>query len=512
MKSDITSGKTPSVWMDTASPFFTSPLIKETSADVVIIGAGITGLSAGYFLAKAGKKVIVLDDGAIGSGETGRTTAHLTYALDSHYVYLRKKYGLANLKIIAQSHQTAINAIENIARKEKIKCSFQRIDGYLGLGALDSIDILHQEQKILRDIGFSTHLLRRAPLHYNTGPCLQFPAQAQFHPLLYLKGLAKSIERYYGRIYTRTHAAVIEKNKVITSTNVVLHAKYVLVATNVPVSSRYKIHTKQGSYRTYVIGGLVSRKSVPYVLYWDINESSHDLANAYHYLRIAPYSRKKDIVIVGGEDHKTGQAEDQKQYERLELWTKKRFPVTKFLYHWSGQVIEPADGLAYIGKLDDIYIATGMSGNGMTYGTIAGILIRDLMVGKPNPWAAIYNPKRLPWRTPINYLHENFNVANQYIDYVKHLPNPTLHYEEGKVISKGKIKIAVYQDQTGLQHSFSAICPHLQGIVRWNKQEKTFDCPCHGSRFSPLGKVLNGPANADLEPVHYEEKSRRKKK
>jgi len=276
----------------------------------------------------------------------------------------------------------------------------------------------------------------------------------------------------------------------------------VVVATNTPVNDRVAIHTKQAPYVTYVIGVRVPKDSVTRALYWDTGDP-------YHYVRLQRED-EHDVLIVGGEDHKTGQANDGiERFARLEQWTRERFPQSREVaYRWSGQVMEPVDGLAFIGRnpLDDdnVYIATGDSGQGMTHGTIAGMLLTDLIQGRKNRWEDLYSPSRIRLKSLPEYASENINVAGQYADYVTAgdiKSEADLRPGEGAIMRDGLSKIAVHRDESGKVHKLSAVCPHLGCIVGWNSTEQTWDCPCHGSRFSASGRVYQGPANSDLSPV-----------
>jgi glycine/D-amino acid oxidase-like deaminating enzyme/nitrite reductase/ring-hydroxylating ferredoxin subunit len=514
------SGHTVSIWMLTDVPQF-PPLRTNAAADVCIVGAGIAGITTAYLLARVGKSVIVIDDGPIGGGATGRTTAHLVAALDDRYFELERLHGSKGAELAAQSHSAAIDRIEAIVAQEVIDCAFERLDGYLFVPPGDSTDVLDRELAATHRAGL-THVERlpRAPLpFFDTGPCLRFPRQAQFHPLKYLAGLAHAIVRDGGQIFTQTHADSIEggsPSRIMTSTGLRITADAVIVATNTPVNDRLVIHTKQAPYLTYVIGARVPRGAVPKGLYWDT-------PNPYHYVRLASVAPEGassaetaayDTLIVGGEDHKTGQADDAaERFARLEAWTRERFPMVEAIaFRWSGQVMEPVDGLAFIGRnpLDapNVYIATGDSGNGMTHGTIAGILLTDLILGRPNAWATLYDPARRTLRAAKEFARENLNVAAQYADWMT--PGDVGSPEEitpgtGAVMRHGLTKVAVYRDAHGAAHAYSAECPHLGCVVDWNSLEKTWDCPCHGSRFDPYGRVVNGPANSDLEPLAVEE-------
>ena len=506
-----TSGTTLSVWAATAGTPTEKPLDKDTNAHVCIIGAGIAGLTTAYLLAREGRDVVVLDDGPIGGGMTARTTAHLTNALDDRFYELERLFGEEGSRLAAQSHTAAIDRVATIVLEEKIDCEFERLDGYLFLPTNGRMKVLEDELPAAHRAGLTqVRRLDRAPLEsFDTGPCLHFPRQGQFHPLKYLTGLAKAIERDGGRIFISTHADEIEggKHAYVTSTSgYKVRCDSIVVATNSPVNDRMVIHTKQAPYTTYVIGARIPRGSVPNVLLWD---APTDLWDPYHYIRVER-GKDADVLIVGGEDHKTGQQHDGAQrWGKLEQWTRNRFPMVEEIeYRWSGQVMEPVDGLAFIGRnpgdADNVFIATGDSGMGMTHGTIAGMLLSDLILGRENVWADLYDPSRKTLRALKDFVEENANVAAQYtdavtsgdVDSVDDIPAG-----EGAVMRKGLSKLAVYRDDDGAIHSMSAVCVHLGCMVTWNSAEKTWDCPCHGSRYDAVGTVINGPANSDLPPA-----------
>ena len=509
-------GQSVSLWMATNVPD-RSALEEDAHADVCIVGAGIAGITTAFLLAKQGKSVIVLDDGAVGGGETQRTTAHLSNALDDRYFEIERLHGAEGARLAAASHTAAIDRIESIIGEEQIACDFVRLDGYLFLPPGGSVELLERELAAAHRAGLGdVELLPNTPLLcFDTGPCLRFPHQAQFHPLMYLAGVARAIERAGGRIFTGTHAETIKGGKparVKTSNGRTVTADAVVVATNSPVNDLVEIHTKQAAYMTYVMGAIIPHGAVATALYWDT-------LNPYHYVRVHPVAtevgmtersgtERHDILIVGGEDHKTGQAPAHSDpYARLEAWARERFPmIQEVKYRWSGQVLETIDGLAFIGRnpLDhpNVFIVTGDSGMGLTHGTIAGVLLTDLILGHENPWTTLYDPSRKTLRALGRFVKENFNLAKQYGDWLTggDVDSPEqIKPGEGAVIRRGLTKIAVYRDEQGVCHECSAICPHLGGIVHWNDTEKTWDCPCHGSRFDRLGGVLDGPANRDLD-------------
>jgi len=506
-----TSGTTTSVWIATADTPEEKPLAQDTRADVCIIGAGIAGLTTAYLLAIEGKSVIVLDDGPIGGGMTARTTAHLANALDDRYFEIERLFGEAGLRLAAQSHTAAIDRVEAIVSQEKIDCEFERVDGYLFIPPDGQVKVLEDELPAAHRAGLvDVRRVERAPLEsFDTGPCLHFPRQAQFHPLKYLTGLTKAIKREGGQIFTGTHADEIQGGsdaRVTTTGGYSVAAGAIVVATNTPVNDLVAIHTKQAPYTSYVIGARIPRGSVPTLLLWD---APADLDQPYHYIRIEK-GTDHDVLIVGGEDHKSGQQHDGAQrWGKLEQWTRNRFPMAEEIeFRWSGQVMETVDGLAFIGHnpldSDNVFVATGDSGMGMTHGTIAGILLTDLILERSNPWAELYDPSRKTLSAARDFVKENINVMAQYTELVTAGDVDSveeIQKGEGAVVRSGLAKIAVYRDRDGVLHNLSAVCTHLGCIVGWNPAEKTWDCPCHGSKFDCFGTVINGPANKNLPPV-----------
>ncbi|UYZ62962.1 FAD-dependent oxidoreductase [Hymenobacter weizhouensis] len=513
-----TSGATQSSWFPTAGPLPTfNPLTESLTADVVVVGGGIAGLTTAYLLGREGQRVVVLEDGELASGESGRTTAHLSFALDDRYTTLENLFGKEGARLAAESHQTAVDVIEQIVSREKIDCDFERLDGYLFLPQDGKPKELDDELEAATRAGVPG--LRRLPdagvQGFETGECLVFPNQGQFHILKYLRGLAEAIVRQGGRIYTRTHVQSVRGGRdahVVTSDGLEVGADAIVVATNTPMNDRVVMHTKQHPYRTYVVAARVPKGSVTKALYWDT-------ADPYHYIRLQEVDAGPrgghadyDLLVVGGEDHKTGQEEDPEERLRcLTEWVHENFPTAgKIEYSWSGQVMEPVDGLAYAGRnpLDDdnVYIITGDSGHGMTHGTLGPMIITDLILGRDNPWAKLYDPARVTVRfeSVKEYIKENINVAAEYTDLLTGGDVQTadeIAPGSGAVIGRGPLKVAVYRDPKGQLHECSAVCPHLHCIVHWNSLETSWDCPCHGSRFNAYGKLMNGPANTDLAPV-----------
>lgn len=514
----ITSGNNFSFWTSSVEPIKFTSLNSDLETDILIIGGGISGMTTAYTLAKSGRNVVVIEDGYIGSGETGRTTAHIVNALDDRYYELEKFYSKDKVKLIAESHTAAIDYIEKIVKEENIDCDFTRLDGYLFLHPSDDSKNLEEELRATREAGIQTVMMNEVPgISAEKGSCIQFPGQAQFHPLKYLKGLADAVLSSGGKVYTETHASDFNKNEV-SANGYTIKANHIVVATNTPVNDRVTMHTKQHAYRSYVIAATIPNYVLSPSLWWDTgDQDSKWVTKPYNYVRTQEYNQQFDLLICGGQDHKTGQldAEDivqEERYAALENWLITRFPyVQEIVFRWSGQVMEPVDSLAYIGRNPgdkNIYIATGDSGNGMTHGTIAGMLIPDIINNKPNPWEDLYDPSRITLKATNDFIKEMGNVVVQYADYLK--PGDVdsvkeISVNEGAVVTIGLKKVAVYRSNEGVLHACSAVCPHLGCVVQWNPDEKTFDCPCHGSRFTGTGKVVNGPSIGDLKQMEVKD-------
>ncbi|GAB2969635.1 FAD-dependent oxidoreductase [Hymenobacter coalescens] len=512
---DQTSGANQTSWLATAERPSFAPLTKNATADVVVIGAGLAGLTTAYLLTRAGRRVVVIEDGEIASGETGRTTAHLSNALDDRYYHLESLFGKDGARLAAESHGAAIDRIESIVAAEGIDCDFTRLDGYLFLPKDGNLKELDDELAAAHRAGLTgvQRLKDSGTQGFRTGECLRFPNQGQFHPVRYANGLAEAIVRGGGQLFTRTRAQEVhggEQARVVTEQGQEISARHIVVATNTPFNDRVVMHTKQGPYRTYALVFRIPKNSVTKALYWDTPDP-------YHYIRLqevhAPAGAEAyDLLIVGGEDHKTGQASNyEERFRCLEEWSRQHFPAAQQVeYRWSGQVMEPVDGLGYAGRnpldADNVYIITGDSGHGMTHSTLGAMIVTDLIEGRDNPWAKLYEPGRVTLKPSAvkEFVKENVNVAAEYTDLVTGgdvQSEQDIRPGSGAVIGRGPLKVAVYRDAQGQTHECSAICPHLGCVVHWNGTEQSWDCPCHGSRFSAYGELMNGPAASGLGKV-----------
>lgn len=498
-------GASSSIWMDAGVPSYETEPAAET--DICIVGAGIAGLTTAFELARRGVRVTVLDDGPIGGGETGRTTAHLASAVDDRYHELEDKFGADGARLVAESHATAIDYIEAMVRELEIDCDFRRVDGYLmlppGPGNHDRL-ILERELAAAQRAGLTCEMVDKAPIAFDSGPALRFANQAEFHPLKYLRAVADAVTRFGGHIHTSAHVTSISPGQplhVHLANGRNLLARVAIDATNGAFTSHLHMPLRQAAYRTYVIAFAIPVGAIPHALFWDT-------LDPYHYLRVAPGADGGEVLIVGGNDHRTGQGEPEQQWKSLENWARQWIPqVGAVVARWSGQIIEPADSLAHIGKspdLDHVFLVTGDSGNGLTHGTIAGLMLPEMLHGQHPRWAKIYDPKRNHLHAAGTLLKEAMQSSAPYADWLRGGDVRSLDdipHGEGAIVRRGLHMIAAYRDDKGECHLRSATCPHLRGVVHWNGAEKSWDCPCHGSRFDPYGRVVNGPAASDLAPL-----------
>jgi glycine/D-amino acid oxidase-like deaminating enzyme/nitrite reductase/ring-hydroxylating ferredoxin subunit len=505
--------RTQSIWTDTEVAPQAPMLDRDISADIVVVGSGIAGLSTAYELTAQGRKVVVLDRGPIGGGITSRTTAHLTSLCDESFASLIDLQGLDVAKQFYQSQAASINRIEAIQERESIACDFRRLDGFLFPALGSDPSKLDANIEADRKVGIGVEDCEGLPFEgMKTTRCLRYADQATFHPLKYLQGLAKAIEQGGGRIFAETCMEEIEEANgavlVKTRNGRKVRASAAVIATNSPVNDRTVIHTKQAPYRTYAMAFKLPRKALPDALYWDTLDD-------YHYVRLHPINKNTDALIVGGADHKSGEADDAGvRFEALEAWMRHLLPeMGKETHRWSGQVMDTIDYLSFTGRnpgSDNIYIHTGDSGQGITHGVVGSLILSDLIIAGRSRWADIYDPSRKTLKAAGKFIAENITAAKNFAEYVA--PGELKSLDElkpgcGAIVRDGLRKIAAYRDEAGKLFLKSAACTHLGCHVHWNSLERCWDCPCHGSHFSIDGIAVNGPAVLPLADIEDRGKS-----
>ena len=500
---NVSEKRTRSVWMDDEGPASRPPLTAAVEADVVIVGAGIAGLSIAYELARTGQRVVVLDRWRPGLGQSARTTGHLAWQLDDYYHRLRSERGDADARAYYRRVSAAIDRIEEIARTENIACDFARVDGYLFAASENGPEELVEEERACAELDIpGVRFVDRAPVPgRNTGRALLWPNQARFHVLKYLDGLTRAIERLGGHIHGDTAACGPSEDEsgvtVELENGIRLRAPHAVMAANAALGD-LPIQTKMEPYRAYAIAGPVPKGSVEDALVWDTLDN-------YHYVRIQP-AADHDVLIVGGEDHRLGEHDDgEERLAALERWTREHYPMFERRSHgWSGMVLEPVDLLPFSGLAHGkkrTFLHTGDSGEGLTNGVLGALLIRDLIVGGGAPDQAAFAPSRVTLRAAGEFAANLGHAAANFAEYLT--PGGERSVDELKpgeaaLVRHGLRKVAAFRDDDGRLYLRSATCTHLGCIVHWNGLERVWDCPCHGSQFAPDGTVLSGPATAPL--------------
>jgi glycine/D-amino acid oxidase-like deaminating enzyme/nitrite reductase/ring-hydroxylating ferredoxin subunit len=499
-RSDVT------LWFPSGHHAARPSLAQDLLIEVAVVGAGLTGLTAALRLAEAGKRVAVLEARTVGGGVTGGTTAHLTEAVDTRYHELEASFGPEGARLVASSSRAAMEYIATQARD--LECHHQRVPGYLYCEHGRDLALLKKEHAAATRAGVAVRLQDSLDLPWPVAGALRFEDQAQFHPAEYLRGLLGKCLAAGVQVYEAARVTSISDGDpcVLKLENGrTVRAGQVFSATHDP-NNLLALETKIAHYRSYAIA--VPDLQVPPGLYWDTDDP-------YHYLRNATQG-DRTYLVIGGEDHKTGTLEHTDgRFEHLLAYAQRRFgPVTP-AYRWSAQVIESVDGLPFIGRnsgATQVFVATGFSGNGMTFGTVAALLVSDLMLGRPNEWESLYRATRVkPLASAISYVKENSSFPAHLVgDWLAGPEAKTLGVIEpgqGKTVAVNGERLAVYRAPDGALHACSAVCTHLGCVVKFNEAETTWDCPCHGSRFTVDGAVLDGPATRNLKPWSLDDAS-----
>ncbi len=500
-----------SLWTENVSLPNFSELTGNFNVDVAIIGGGITGVTTAYLLRNTKLAVALLERTQCGSGDTHNTTAHLTSVTDLSLAELLKRFGAEGARNVWDAGKAALIEIEQAVREGEISCDLAFIPSYLLTSLTENdprqLTKLRSVEHAAERLGIKTRWWDTDPFFAHPG--LGFTNQARFHPLKYLSGLLKEIKK-------SEHCQIFEHSEVTRSTRdgkkiklvtnkgtVTCH--FLVIATHVPLMGISSMlgaglfQSKLTPYTSYTLGAKVPKGSVVDALYWD-------LSDPYYYARLQPGS-DFDYLIFGGEDHKTGQVTDTNDpYSRLETVLHNYAPQAEISSRWSGQIIETHDGLPFIGLSDENqFLATGYCGNGYTFGTIAAMMARDEILESVNPWREMFALKRKPGGSGAwEYLKENIDypyylIKDRLIGVKQNGRLDALAPGEGQIMEVNGKRAAVYRKDSGELITLSPVCTHLGCIIHWNSAERTWDCPCHGSRFHPTGEVLAGPAETPLK-------------
>lgn len=483
-------------------------LTENLEVDVVIVGGGITGITAALQLISAGKKVALLEANQIGGGTTGFSTGNLYIPIQPYYHKVLNKFDKETVKIVAESRKNAIDYIENTVKAQNIPCNFTRRPMYFYANKNHEIDFLKREVEILKECSIDVDYIDSLPLSLEFQKAALIKNQARFNPLQYVRSLAEYLSSKGCLIFENSRVMEIkERNDIcIFKTNKAkITAKKAIIATHTPTGVN-PIQLFTAPYRSYVVAVQLEENIYPEINYWNL-ETPHYAISTHSMSK-----DKADLLVIAGSHHKTGQSNNaQSHYDELENYLREKFQVKELKFRWSAQHYHSADGIPYIGlayHYKNIYEATGFFADGLVYGTISGIVLADSLLNKKNDWQKTYNTKRHKFFASFNFLiKENFNT---FLQYMKDFPKfSSQEYKktkkgEGRICVLNGEKCGVYRDENEKLHIVSAVCTHMKCIVNWNNAEKTWDCPCHGSRFTYEGKVIEGPARIHLTQKNVE--------
>lgn len=501
---------TASYWLESAEvPRFES-VSSDLTVDVVVIGGGLTGITAAYLLKKEGVKVALLERGRCAAFDTGHTTAHLTYVTDKRLRELVKEFGKEGAKAFWEAGAAGIDQIDQIVRETGADCEFKWVPGFLH-GRVDDederdVDDLREDAELAGELGFDARFVEQVASLNRPG--VRFENQAKFHPLKYLAPMLRTIAGGGSHVFEKSEAGQIESEPLTVHCGPhKIRCEYLVIATHNPllgkssVASGTLFQTKLALYTSYVLGARLPSGNVPEALYWDTSDP-------YYYLRVDRHA-DHDYAIFGGEDCKTGQEKDATEvFARLEKKIGQVLPGAQVQHRWLGQVVETNDGLPFIGENEgQQFIATGFCGNGFTLGTLSAAMARDRYLNRKNPWFDLFRVDRKKfhggaWRYVTENLDYPYYMLRDRMTRAEGSSVDEVKFGEGKILKLDGKKVAAYRDDTGKVTLCSPICTHMKCIVRWNAADKTWDCPCHGSRFGPTGEVHSGPAEEPLEKIN----------
>ncbi|HEX2630022.1 MAG TPA: FAD-dependent oxidoreductase [Chitinophagaceae bacterium] len=494
-----------SLWQDHARNYKTKNLPDhEKIYDVIIVGGGITGITTALLLQEAGKQCLVIEAQHLCFGTTGGTTAHINTLLDTPYTTISKNFSKEAAQKVASAAREAINLIHSNVRNRNINCGYHEADAYL-FAQDDKQDAeLVKIFDAARDAGLEVYHANAIPIPIECTSAIQARAQARFNPIPYVYALAEAFEQAGGVIVQQCRVIGVEENEKIETetTQGNFYGRALVYATHIPPGVNL-VHLRCIPFRSYAMAVTLKDNEYP-------SDLVYDMYDPYHYYRTQEVNGET-YLIVGGEDHKT--AHDNNESHRflaLEAHIRHHFHVKEVAYQWSSQYFEPADGLPYIGHLPghtgNIFVATGFGGNGMTYSHVAALLLKHMLLNEDSPYISLFDPNRLkPVAGFVNFIKHNADVIKQFAG--KFFSGETIEElvelapGEGKIVKLEGHKVGLYKDPSGHLHAINPICTHLKCEVKWNNAELTWDCPCHGARYSCDGKLLTGPADHDLEPI-----------
>jgi glycine/D-amino acid oxidase-like deaminating enzyme/nitrite reductase/ring-hydroxylating ferredoxin subunit len=490
-----------SVWIATTPDIPFLPLEADIETEVAIIGGGITGVTLAHLLSRSGKRVVVLEAHSNAGGTTGHSTGNLYSVVGERIYQIESKHGKDTSRAVVESRAEAVALIESLVKQHQFDCEFMRVPWVLyATNEKDSSEV-EKERDALRNAGLVVDEVRELPYDVNATIGIRVEGQAQFNPAKYVEQLCKITANDRARFYENSQVVDIQEKEdhvVLRTPRGSVRADQVIHATHTPKGA-LKIHTSLAPYREYAVAVTLEGPYPDPGIYWSLEPHGKSI-------RTYETAGEKYVVCLGSV-HKTGQEKSaEESYRAIERYLADHFPVSDITHRWSAQGYRSPDLLPFVGKLNNskrIYFASGFATDGLTYGTLSAMILHDMILGLENRWQPVYSPDRSSLLSSVtSYVKENINVAGQYI---KDMPAgevesvSDIRSGEGKVVVIGGEKCGVYRDSEGGVHAVSAVCTHMACIVEWNDAERSWDCPCHGSRFSPEGVVLEGPAMINLE-------------
>jgi glycine/D-amino acid oxidase-like deaminating enzyme len=492
-----------SLWQSGMSGYSARPVETQNKIyDVVIVGGGVTGITTAFELQKAGFQCLVAEAHSLCFGTSGGTTAHLNNFFDIGYNQVESRFGKEGTRLLAGSANEALSMYQQNMNELGIECGYEQNEGCLF--AIDDKQAAELDNilKASQNAGIDVRYTDKIPVPIPFVKAIRYGGQAQLHPAKYVYALAQAFEQAGGSILQECLVTGVKEGDVleIQSGHGLLRARKMIYASHIPPGVN-SLHFRCAPYRSYVMAVTLEDGAYP-------DGPAYDMIDPYHYYRTQELDGQP-YLIAGGEDHKTGHEKDtEAPFRRLEADLRKHFRIREIFCKWSSQYFDPADGLAYIGHLpgssEQVFVATGFGGNGMTYSHIAARLLTDMISGNKSPYEELFSPGRIkPIAGFSSIVKEGFDVVSSFIgdrlDIVK-LESPSQLAEgQGKVVKYDHESVAFYKDETGKLFAVNPACTHLKCIIQWNGTEKSWDCPCHGARYSITGEVLTGPSSKPLQ-------------
>jgi glycine/D-amino acid oxidase-like deaminating enzyme/nitrite reductase/ring-hydroxylating ferredoxin subunit len=501
----LRDGARKSIWQETVSGFLPAVEPAKEQYDVVIAGGGITGITLGVLLQRSGKKCLLLEAQTLGFGTTGGTTAHLNTLVDNHYNQIITDFGLENAKLVAKATREAINLVKENVQAYNIDCGFEEVPGYLFSQDEAQTKELEEIYGACLKVGLECSIVNDLPMPIGFKKVMRVERQAKFHPMRYIQKMAQVFEKEGGVIIEScrvTSSGKSDNGVEVETTTGKYYGQHVVFATHIPIGVNL-IHFRCAAYRSYAMAVKLDDGAYPESLIYDMYDP-------YHYYRTQNIDGE-NYLIVGGDDHRTGSETNTNGcFLKLEAHVRSHFNVSQVVSQWSSQFFEPADGLPYIGHLpgnpENVLVATGYGGNGMTYSHVAALTLSAMILGKKTEYEEVFRPGRIkPVAGFTEFVKHNSEVVKQFVG--RWFGQDKLHEAAELAVGEGKLvkyegeSLALYKDESGVMHAVNPACTHVKCAVAWNAAEKSWDCPCHGARYSVDGEVLTGPASQDLEKV-----------